>query len=439
MSPVGRTRTAVLGLLLTGACLLAVPAAVSATPGSPTPTPTPTPVLIPPALSPILGAQVQEAKDAADKHVSDVNASVKQQAKAVADASAAAGLAEQEYTAQLAVQNQAKANEAAARARVTTAQDDYRNAYAAFAASAVSAYESDSAPDSLGSSPLGSLLVVDDPTAVLDATAEHQMLADHQANMVTRMAMAKDEMQQAEKQQAAALADIKTQTAQLARIRAAAASALDTAQTAMQQLQSKLADAKKTRKQADAALDTFLGGWSAAEPGRAGQLNEQYERIALKVRNDPPAPAGTHWTAAMGRTVVDRALQYLGTPYAWAGGSMTGPTPGQCVSGAARNDCHLIGFDCSGLALYSWAPYRALAHSAEVQYSSGSVHPDPSALLPGDLVFWRSNHAVSGIHHVAIYVGNGNVIQAPESGDIVRITPLQSVSRGYFGATRPMS
>jgi peptidoglycan DL-endopeptidase RipA len=426
----------VLGLLLTGACLLAAPLASSA---APAPTPAPTPSLIPPALSPQLGAQVQDAKDAADKHVAAVHATIKQQAKAVADASAAAGLAEQEYTAQVAVQIQAKANEVAARQRVANAQSDYRDAYNAFAAAAVSAYEADSAPDSLGASPLGSLLVVNDPSDVLNASAEHQMLADHQANVVTRMALAKDEMKQAEQERAAALADIKKQTAQLARIRAQAATALTRAQAAMQQLRTKLAAAKKTQKQAAAALDTFLGGWSAFDPGQAGALNSTYEKIALQVRNDPPAPSSSHWTAAMGRTVVDRALQYLGTPYAWAGGSTSGPTRGQCVSGAARNDCHITGFDCSGLALYSWGPYRAMAHSAEVQYSSGSVHPTASGLLPGDLVFWSSNHAVSGIHHVAIYVGNGNVIQAPESGDIVRITPLQSVSRGYFGATRPMT
>jgi cell wall-associated NlpC family hydrolase len=40
---------------------------------------------------------------------------------------------------------------------------------------------------------------------------------------------------------------------------------------------------------------------------------------------------------------------------------------------------------------------------------------------------------------VAVYVGDGNVVQAPQSGDIVRVTPLGSVDSGYFGATRPLS
>lgn len=432
MLTAGRARTLVLGVALTAACVLAAPIAGSATPSTP---PTPTS----PPLSQQLGAQVQHTKDAADQHVAAVAASFTKQAAVVSRLSAAAGLAEQEYTAQLAVENQAKADLVAAEQRLTDARTNYTNAYAAFAASAVSAYESDTSADSLGASPIGSLLVVDDPSQVLDVTSEHQMLADHQANVVTRMTQAVDEMHSVAKEQAAAVAGVKQQTAQLAKIRAQAATALTGAQRAMQHLRAQLGSAKKAQKQADAALDSFLGGWSSSDPARAGALNQRYERIALRVRNDPPAPASATWTAAMGRTVVDRALQYLGTPYAWAGGSSTGPTRGQCVAGAARNDCKIIGFDCSGLALYSWVPYRALAHSAEAQYDSGSVHPAPSQLLPGDLVFWSNNHAASGIHHVAIYVGDGNVIQAPQSGDIVRITPLRSVSSGYFGATRPMS
>ena len=58
--------------------------------------------------------------------------------------------------------------------------------------------------------------------------------------------------------------------------------------------------------------------------------------------------------------------------------------------------------------------------------------------MPGDLLFW-SDGGQAGIHHVAMYIGNGNVIQAPESGDVIRITPWQQVSSGYYGATRPLT
>ena len=60
-------------------------------------------------------------------------------------------------------------------------------------------------------------------------------------------------------------------------------------------------------------------------------------------------------------------------------------------------------------------------------------------LLPGNHVFWSTDVSVDGIHHVTIYVGEGNVVQAPQSGDIVRVTPLGSVDSGYFGVTRPLN
>jgi cell wall-associated NlpC family hydrolase len=81
-----------------------------------------------------------------------------------------------------------------------------------------------------------------------------------------------------------------------------------------------------------------------------------------------------------------------------------------------------------------------MAHYAASQYTqAGSVHPTPAQVLPGDLIFWSSGATAAGIHHVAIYIGHGDVIQAPESGDYVRITPISSVDSGIFGATRPMS
>jgi cell wall-associated NlpC family hydrolase len=104
------------------------------------------------------------------------------------------------------------------------------------------------------------------------------------------------------------------------------------------------------------------------------------------------------------------------------------------------NDSSVYGFDCSGLALYAWAPQGIyLPHFAASQYFvAGSYHPSPGEFLPGDLLFWSTGGA-DGIHHVAIYIGNGNVVQAPNSGDVVKVTPWDQVSWGYYGATRPLS
>ena len=133
-------------------------------------------------------------------------------------------------------------------------------------------------------------------------------------------------------------------------------------------------------------------------------------------------------------------MHYLGWMYSYAAGNTSGPTYGVCTGDGAWNDCHIIGFDCSGLSLYAWAPYLYMDHYAATQYSQvGSFHPSTSQLMPGDLVFWSENGTPSGISHVAIYIGNGNVIQAPQSGDVIKITNLYSVESGYYGATRPLT
>jgi cell wall-associated NlpC family hydrolase len=126
--------------------------------------------------------------------------------------------------------------------------------------------------------------------------------------------------------------------------------------------------------------------------------------------------------------------------YAWAGGNAYGPTRGVCAGDGAWNDCNVIGFDCSGLAMYAWGPYLSMDHYAATQYyQAGSYHPSPGNFMPGDLLFWSSNGSVSGIHHVAIYLDGGMVVQAPESGERVTVTPWDQVSWGYYGATRPLT
>jgi hypothetical protein len=151
-------------------------------------------------------------------------------------------------------------------------------------------------------------------------------------------------------------------------------------------------------------------------------------------------PPGGTWTPAIGQTIADRALQWLGWPYTWAGGNTDGPTYGRAVDYASRNDSHVYGFDCSGLTLYALAPWIRLDHYAATQYTqAGTVHPSVPQLVPGDLVFWSGDGTRVGISHVAIYLGNGQVIHAPHSGAYIQITPLNQVASGYYGATRPLT
>jgi cell wall-associated NlpC family hydrolase len=156
--------------------------------------------------------------------------------------------------------------------------------------------------------------------------------------------------------------------------------------------------------------------------------------------DDTATSAGGPWTAAIGEQIATRALQWLGWPYSYDAGNAAGPTFGRAVDYDSRNDASVYGFDCSGLTLYALAPWKAIDHYAATQYTqAGSYHPAIAQLLPGDFVFWSEDGTVTGIGHVAIYLGNNQVVQAPYSGAYLEVTPLYQVESGYYGATRPLT
>jgi cell wall-associated NlpC family hydrolase len=121
----------------------------------------------------------------------------------------------------------------------------------------------------------------------------------------------------------------------------------------------------------------------------------------------PPPPPGSGAAVA-----VQAARSVLGVPYHFGGASPK------------------TGFDCSGLTMWSWAQAGvALPHSAAMQYAM-LPHVPTSDLEPGDLVFFYQP-----ISHVGIYIGGGQMIDAPYTGTFVRIDPIYwSV---YSGAGRP--
>ena len=113
---------------------------------------------------------------------------------------------------------------------------------------------------------------------------------------------------------------------------------------------------------------------------QGGLTGRQEQRISAKIRATHrgvfTASRSSRWTPAMGATAVARARSWLGLPYSWAGGNSRGPTLGVCAHNGGDLDCHIVGFDCSGLALYAWAPYKQLVHYASTQHSTaGRFHP----------------------------------------------------------------
>jgi cell wall-associated NlpC family hydrolase len=114
--------------------------------------------------------------------------------------------------------------------------------------------------------------------------------------------------------------------------------------------------------------------------------------------------------------VLSSARKYLGTPYSWGGGDKNGPTKG------TAQGANTVGFDCSGLTLYAWAQVGVtLPHYTDSQANMG-INVPLGQEQPGDLLFYAGGNDPSGAkyHHVTMYTGNGNVIQAPQTGDVVK-------------------
>jgi cell wall-associated NlpC family hydrolase len=116
-------------------------------------------------------------------------------------------------------------------------------------------------------------------------------------------------------------------------------------------------------------------------------------------------------------TLAERAVKLartqLGVPYAYGGAS-----PG--------------GFDCSGLVMYAYSKMGvSLPHSSYAQWNVGTAVPKDQ-LQAGDIVFF------DGLGHEGIYIGNGQFVHAPHTGDVVKVSNLDSGSYAYsyVGARR---
>ena len=116
---------------------------------------------------------------------------------------------------------------------------------------------------------------------------------------------------------------------------------------------------------------------------------------------DPtPAPSGGADVA------IAKAYTFIGVDYVWGGESYSG-------------------VDCSGLAMLPWAAAGvSLTHSSRAQYWEGT-HVSLDSVQPGDLIFWSSDGSAGSIYHVAIYLGNDQMIEAPTFGVPVRVTGVR--------------
>ena len=123
-------------------------------------------------------------------------------------------------------------------------------------------------------------------------------------------------------------------------------------------------------------------------------------------------------TSTQAGKAIAFAYSALGTPYVWGGTGPSGPSGG---------------YDCSGLVQAAWASTGVSIPRDTYQQWAALPHIAASAIEPGDLLFY------DGIGHVAMYIGNGQIIDAPRTGLTVERLPMNTdwYASTFVGAARP--
>jgi len=212
------------------------------------------------------------------------------------------------------------------------------------------------------------------------------------------------------------LQEARTNQAQIVAEQAAQRQAIESTIAEQNQLLASVKDeiaqmrAEEQRRQA-ALAEQARARAQAAEA--AAQVASQQTVVPTAYDEATPAPAyDPNLAPPRYPQVVGIALQYLGVPYVWGGASPS------------------TGFDCSGLTMYVYAQVGvSLPHHAASQYQLGTPVPRDQ-LMPGDLVFFR------GLGHMGMYIGGGQFIAAPQTGDVVKISNMADRWDNYVGARR---
>jgi cell wall-associated NlpC family hydrolase len=167
-----------------------------------------------------------------------------------------------------------------------------------------------------------------------------------------------------------------------------------------------------------AIINTILG-YAAT----SAQVTQDLGRNFLQKLGLLPTPTG-YTNGAIPRVygrdateyVIRRGMSQMGVPYSWGGGNAAGPSRG-IDSGAGT-----VGFDCSGLMLYAFAGVGIkLDHYSGSQYNAGRKIPS-SQMRRGDMLFWGPNAS----QHVALYLGDGQMLEAPYTGSVVKVSPVRT-------------
>ncbi|WP_141580189.1 NlpC/P60 family protein [Actinomadura sp. WMMA1423] len=277
--------------------------------------------------------------------------------------------------------------------------------------------------DNTGYDPMSSAVAGEGgPQGFMDRAGMVQMLAERRTAVFHRVEASKTVADLFRRQVKTALDEQEAATRRADEAKRLAQDAVATQQAAVQRI-----EAEKRR------LEHRLGKAQAKAASVKRARERALERAkARKARAEFPTRKSPHGllSEAQGAIAVQAALKWLGTPYSWGGGDVSGPTYG-IAQGAGT-----VGFDCSGLTMYAWGQAGVrLDHWTGTQWTSGP-HVPISELRPGDLVFFATSQSdPATIHHVGLYLSGGRMVEAPYTGARVRIASIHR--RDLIGATRP--
>ncbi len=335
---------------------------------------------------------------------------------AVAQAEALAAIALDAYQADQAALDAARTEADHAGRTSAQAAADLAAARAALAAFVRRSYMSGST-----SPGAASLITSADPAEYVERTVLLHSAGAYRSGELLRLATAQRNADRARAAAKAALDDA-------GRLGEQARTALATARDAERVARSQAAAAAGSRADLSAQLDQARAQLVAtvgdAEAAKRIARAQAVADAAAANGSAPSGPVATTRAAgpadpAVVAAAIAAARGRLGTPYSWGGGGSRGPGYGIDL------DAGVIGFDCSGLTQYAYAQAGvAIPRNSRAQYS---VLPKVARdqLQAGDLVFWAVDpRNWQTIHHVAVYLGDGTVLQAPESGDVVKISPM---------------
>ncbi len=377
------------------------------------------------AQSGLADVQVRAELAAEAYHGAQIAAAAAERDRAAAQAAADGARAASSEAARVAAAAQGVADEAAAAAVRARREADTARAAAAAAQEALDALAA-GAYRSGGSLPLLSAMLDAGPTefatgrAMMNRADEHQRrtvdaLTAARAHAVEAAGLARGAQVQADAEARAvgekADAARATATAAASSAAAAAAAARTATRTAAE------AEAARTTALVLVAAAERALGSATADSSRLQAQAAQARREAEIARRSLPVPSAPGPAGTVVATAIRAAYGQIGVPYSWGGGTARGPSRG--FAQGART----VGFDCSGLTLYAYAQAGIhLDHFTGSQWRAGR-HVSREELAPGDLVFFATDTGdPSTIHHVGLYLGGGRMIEAPHTGDVVKVS-----------------